>query len=61
MSPETAAEDLVFILTSKGLDPSNGQYIKERKPLQPSRNARNDDLATKLWALSCELTDLSWE
>jgi len=60
MSPETAAEDLVFILTSKDLDPSTGQYIKERKPLQPSRNARNDDLVERLWALSCELTGLSW-
>lgn len=60
MAPETAAENLLYILTSEGLDPLGCLYIRDRKQIQPSKNARDDDLAERLWALSCDLTGLEW-
>lgn len=60
MTPEKSAKDLFYIITKEDLDPSDGIYFKERKAIQPSKNARNDQLAKRLWDLSCELTGLEW-
>lgn len=60
VSPETSAKDLLYIITAEDLDLSDGVYFKERKAIQPSKNARNDQLAERLWDLSCELTGLDW-
>ena len=60
MTPETSAKDLLYLITADDLDPSDGVYFKERKAIKPSKNAQDDDLAEKLWDLSCELSRLEW-
>jgi len=60
MSPETSAKDLLHIITADDLHISDGVYFKERKAIQPSKNALDNVLAERLWDLSCELTGLEW-
>ncbi len=53
------AETIRYLCLEKNIDTAQGYYFKDSKPKQPSRNARQSDLAEKLWQLSSRLINLS--
>ena len=55
-TPEKGAETVLWAATAPELEGVSGQYFSDRAPVTPSREARDDDAARRLWALSEELT-----
>jgi len=60
-SADVPARTILYLSGEEHIDTSHGYYFKDCKPKMPSRNARRPDLAKKLWALSCQLTGLTWD
>lgn len=57
-SPDVPAETIQYLIEADELDPEAGFYYRDKAALTPSRKARNEALAAKLWAISCRLTGL---
>ena len=59
-TPDIPAETIRYLIGEREVDVSNGVYIKDCEPIQPSRKSQRADLADALWELSCDLTGISW-
>jgi retinol dehydrogenase 12 len=57
-SPQSGARTLVYLASSPDLAARTGGYYVNCRRHQPSRVARDDDLAHRLWDVSAELTGL---
>jgi NAD(P)-dependent dehydrogenase (short-subunit alcohol dehydrogenase family) len=54
-SPEVGADTLIWLATSPEVASLRGQYVVNRRPVTPSRQAQDPRLAEALWALSDSL------
>ena len=57
-SPERGARSLVWLALSDDAAALNGEYVEDEKVVSPSKEARDDALARRLWELSAELVGL---
>jgi len=57
-TPEQGASTVVYLASSPEVEGKTGGYYVKRKLRRPSRAARNDDLAVRLWDFSAKLTGL---
>ena len=55
-TPESGASRIVYLASSPEVAGQTGGYYVGHKCRQPSKTARDDDLARRLWDLSAELT-----
>jgi NAD(P)-dependent dehydrogenase (short-subunit alcohol dehydrogenase family) len=55
-SPERGAETVVWLASSPDATADNGAYFVDRKVKQPSKSARDSEIARRLWDVSAELT-----
>ncbi len=55
-SPERGAETVVWLASSPDATADNGAYFVDRKVKQPSKRARDSEIARRLWDVSAELT-----
>jgi NAD(P)-dependent dehydrogenase (short-subunit alcohol dehydrogenase family) len=58
-SPEKGARTSLHVATAPSLSGVSGRYFKNCREKTPSRAARNDDDARRLWAISEELAGLA--
>jgi NAD(P)-dependent dehydrogenase (short-subunit alcohol dehydrogenase family) len=58
-SAASGARTAVYLASSPDLEGRTGGYYVNRRLRQPSRTARDDDLARRLWDLSEQLTGLT--
>ena len=58
-TPEQGADTVVYLTTSAEVAGINGKYFYNRRELQPSQAARDDDAARRLWRISAELTGVA--
>ena len=58
ISPEKGGQRIVQLVTSPELSDTTGQYFEEGKLVQPSRLARDEAVARRLWQESARLTGL---
>jgi len=59
LTPEEGAETSVWCATAEELADESGNYYSRRAPREPSPAARDDGLATELWARSSEWCGLA--
>lgn len=59
ISPEKGADTLVYLATSDEVAGVTGEYFVKRRPMRPSEEARDDELARRLWERSAQLTGLT--
>ena len=59
-TPDVPAETILYLVGEREIDTSQGVYMKDCKPIQPSRKSKRIDLADRLWDLSCDLTGISF-
>jgi len=59
-SPDVPAEAITYLSGVDNVDTSHGYFYRNCEPEIPSVNARNENLAEKLWQHSCELTNIIW-
>ncbi|RWS20141.1 hypothetical protein B4U80_00630, partial [Leptotrombidium deliense] len=52
------AQTSIYCAVDEKAGEEHGLYYVNCKPEKPSKDARNDELAKKLWNLSLELVDL---
>lgn len=57
-SPERGARSLVWLACSAEAADLTGDYVQDEKVIEPSAQARNDELAAGLWERSAELVGL---
>lgn len=57
-SPVKGAETPVYLAVSDKVKGVSGKYFKNKKQIKPAEIAHNDDLTSKLWEISEELTHL---
>lgn len=57
-TPEKGAETLVYLAASPEVEGVSGEYLKDRRPIAPSAEARDPDAARKLWEVSERMTGL---
>jgi len=58
VTPEQGADTIVWAATSSELAGTTGSYFKKRAPSEPSKLARDEALARRLWVESERLTGL---
>lgn len=58
-TPEKGARTSLHVATAPELDGISGRYFKNSREVKPSRAARNDEDARRLWAISEELAGLT--
>jgi retinol dehydrogenase 12 len=56
LSPEQGARTSIFLASSPEVEAVGGQYYIKCKPRVPSKAARDDEAAKRLWQISEELT-----
>ena len=59
LSPEKGADTMLYLASAPDLAEVSGRYFVRRKPVRPSRAARDDAAAGRLWAASEALTAAS--
>ncbi len=59
LTPERGADTVLHLASAPEVAGLNGCYFVRRKPVRPSRAARDDDAARRLWAASEALTAAS--
>ena len=52
LTPEQAADTLVWLANAAEPGRTNGLYFHDRKALSPSAAAQDDEAARRLWAVS---------
>jgi NAD(P)-dependent dehydrogenase (short-subunit alcohol dehydrogenase family) len=60
LSPENGARTSIYLASSPEVAGVSGQYFARCKPATPSRRARDDDSARRLWELSEKLCGVAW-
>ncbi|HKU48412.1 MAG TPA: SDR family oxidoreductase [Nitrososphaera sp.] len=58
LSPEKGADTGIYLATSPDLGAVSGKYFVKRREAIPSREARDPNVAARLWAVSEELTGI---
>ncbi len=58
-SPERGAETIVHLASSPAVADISGAYFYERRPIEPSREAQDDDAARRLWTESARIAGIS--
>lgn len=56
ITPEEGARTPLYVATAPGLEGVTGLYFDDCRPKEPSRVARDEAVAARLWAISEELT-----
>jgi NAD(P)-dependent dehydrogenase (short-subunit alcohol dehydrogenase family) len=56
LTAEQGARTSVYLASSPEVDGVSGQYFIKCRPKKPSRDARDEQLAERLWQVSAELT-----
>ena len=59
-SAEVPAQTLLYLAGDENIDTQQGFYFKNCSYKNPSKKAKNPQLAEKLWQLSCQLTGVQW-
>jgi len=57
-TPEQGARTSIYLCTAPELAGTTGLYFADEKPKKPSRQARDDEAAERLWNLSAEMVGL---
>lgn len=57
-SADVPGETLLYLAGNTQIDTSHSYYFRDCKAINPSRNAKREDLARELWTLSCHLTGI---
>jgi NAD(P)-dependent dehydrogenase (short-subunit alcohol dehydrogenase family) len=60
LSPENGARTSIFLASSPEVEGVTGEYFTRSKVATPSKKARDDAQARKLWELSEQLCGISW-
>ncbi|XP_063076372.1 retinol dehydrogenase 12 [Engraulis encrasicolus] len=55
------AQTSIYCAVEPTLDTQSGEYYSNCAPASCSRAARDDDVAEKLWDLSCQMLGITWE
>jgi len=58
-SPKSGAETTIYLATSEEVTSASGQYFKDKEVVKPATIAYNDDITSRLWEKSAQLTGLS--
>jgi NAD(P)-dependent dehydrogenase (short-subunit alcohol dehydrogenase family) len=58
ISPERGADTLVYLASSPDVAGVTGQYFYKRHPVEPSRGARDDEAARRLWTETARLANI---
>ncbi len=58
ISPEQGAATSIYLATSPEVEGITGQYFEKQKPVTPSRAARDEEAARRLWEVSEEMTGI---
>jgi NAD(P)-dependent dehydrogenase (short-subunit alcohol dehydrogenase family) len=61
ISPAQGAATIVYLATHPDMANVNGRYFEKNRPRAPSKPARNNELAARLWAESARLTGIADE
>jgi NAD(P)-dependent dehydrogenase (short-subunit alcohol dehydrogenase family) len=59
ISPEKGAQTIVYLAISREVDGSSGCYYYKNKPATPTKEARNDADAKRLWEASEKLAQMN--
>ena len=54
------ARTSIYLASSPEVEGVSGEYFVKCKVAKPSRRARDDEAAARLWALSEKLTGVTW-
>ncbi|KTF83067.1 hypothetical protein cypCar_00029859 [Cyprinus carpio] len=55
------AQTTIYCAVEPKLDNESGRYYSDCAPAQCSREALDDEMAQKLWELSCQMLDITWD
>ncbi|KAM3593847.1 uncharacterized protein V6R79_023339 [Siganus canaliculatus] len=55
------AQTTIYCAVEPSLEKETGGYYSDCAPASCSANGKNDELAQKLWELSCQLLAITWE
>ncbi|KAM9332093.1 retinol dehydrogenase 12-like isoform 1-T1 [Pholidichthys leucotaenia] len=55
------AQTSIYCAVEPSLEKESGGYYSDCAPAKPSSAGRNDELAEKLWKLSCCMLSITWE
>uniref|UniRef100_A0A672HBI2 Si:dkey-94e7.2 n=1 Tax=Salarias fasciatus TaxID=181472 RepID=A0A672HBI2_SALFA len=55
------AQTTIYCSVEKGLEGLSGGYFSDCAPARCSRAASDDDLAQKLWEVSCNMLGITWQ
>ncbi|XP_036935758.1 retinol dehydrogenase 12, like [Acanthopagrus latus] len=55
------AQTTIYCAVEPSLENQTGGYYSDSAPAKCSASGKNDDLAQKLWELSCRLLSITWE
>lgn len=58
ISPEQGAETTIYLAVSPEVEGVSGKYFDQKKAVEPSRIAQDEETARRLWEVSLELTGL---
>src|SRR5262245_17024805 len=58
-TPEQGADTVIYLATSPAVAAISGKYFYDRREIQPSPAARDDEAAQRLWRISAELTGVT--
>lgn len=54
-SPDKGAETSIFLCLEPGIEHLSGSYFRDKKPIKPHKQARDNDACKKLWDISEEM------
>jgi NAD(P)-dependent dehydrogenase (short-subunit alcohol dehydrogenase family) len=60
ISPEEGAKTIIHLASAPDVAGTSGDYFVKSQPAVPTRTARNDALAEKLWEKTAALAKLDW-
>lgn len=60
-SSEQGAQTSIYCAVEPSLENESGGYYSDCAPAKCSAKAQDDDLAQKLWELSCEKLNITWQ
>jgi NAD(P)-dependent dehydrogenase (short-subunit alcohol dehydrogenase family) len=60
LSSTQGAQTSIYLASSPEVEGVTGEYFSRKRVSKPSRQARDDDGAKRLWELSEQLTGVSW-
>lgn len=60
-SPENGAETSIYCAVAPGLEKETGEYFSDCDRTTGSSAARDDEVAKKLWEVSCQMLGIDWQ